>query len=209
MSVRLSALSFCALLCVPALASAGPIQFTLGTGNLTTSSYAPQLGMALTPAQTAGQVFSADLDSTKPLTLGVVAYEPGRISTPDPRDVHPDGTTHWNNDGYFGIDVTLTDAASGEVAVLHFEGRAHMYSQYSTSDGWTGRTDFWFMDQQSVTLGGNLYTVRGGNWYSSNQAEVNVWVGAGAPVTTPEPQTLALAALGLAPFGLRHLRRVW
>jgi MYXO-CTERM domain-containing protein len=41
---------------------------------------------------------------------------------------------------------------------------------------------------------------------------VDVWVGNGvppAPQYTPEPGTLALAALGLVPFGLRRLRRSW
>ncbi|MDY3562394.1 PEP-CTERM sorting domain-containing protein [Gemmata sp. JC673] len=209
MAVRLSALSLCALTCLPALASAGPIAFTLGAGNLTTSPDAPQLGMALVPVVTSTATRSAELDSTQPVTLGVVAYEPGRIPTPDPRDVHPDGTTHWNNDGYFAVDVNLVDYASGESAILTLHGRAHMYSNYTTGSGWSGQTVFWFDEREQVTLGGNTYTVWGANRFTdgSGQAAVNVWVGSGAPVATPEPGTLVLAALGLAPIGLRRFRR--
>jgi len=211
MLIRRFALGLCALFCLPALASAGPIEFTLGAGDLTTSAYAPQLGMALVPIAPPGPVYTAELDSTAPVTLGVVAYEPTRIPAPAPIDLHPDGTTHWNNDGYFTVDVSLTDVASGQTATLTRGGRAHMYSNYSTGAGWTGSTVFWFTDYQQVTLGGNTYTIWGANQFTEGggQAAVNMWVGSGAPIPTPEPGTLALAAVGLVPLGLRRVRRVW
>ena len=200
------------LLALPAGALAGPIEFGYSTGNITTSSWTPELAMTLQAFQPPGPMFTFDPADNKPVTLTAVMPQPSLIPNPAPRDLHPDGTgggyAHWNNDGYFGVDVNLTDAASGQSATLHFAGRAHMYNQYSTADGWTGTTYFWFANYQEVTLGGNLYTVWSDQLYTTGPATVNVWVGPDAPVHfTPEPGTFALAALGLAPFGLRRLRR--
>jgi hypothetical protein len=102
------------------------------------------------------------------------------------------------------------DVASGQSATLHFEGRAHVFSSYSTQGGWTGSTDFWFLDVRHVTLGGNDYTVWGANQYTGGPVEVKVWVGPNVPVfNDPEPGTFVLAALGLVPLGFRGLRRMW
>lgn len=209
MCLRRIALVLFALVTVPTGAIAGPIAFNYSASNLTTSPGSPALGMALIPYPAPGVGFAFDPATGVPLTVPVVVAEPTRIPTPEPIHIHPDGTTHWNNDGYFGVDVTLTDVASGEVAVLRFNGRAHMYNQYSVENGWTGETYFWFLDQTTVTLGGNRYTVWGANQYSGvTQASVNVWVGDNPPlVTAPEPGTLALAALGLTPLVFRRLRR--
>lgn len=210
MSVRVPAAALCALIAIPGFASAGPISFGLGAGNLTTSDGAPALGMALVPIQTPGPVYDLDPARSTPVTLAVVGYEPWRIPTPAPRDVHPDGSTHWNNDGYFGVDVGLTDFGSGETATLHFTGRAHMYNSYTTANGWTGVTEFWFLDVQRATLGGREYTVWGANPFTSGPAQVSVWVGPNPPApawAAPEPGTFALAALGVAPLALRLRRR--
>jgi hypothetical protein len=208
MRTRLSLFALIALVGWPAASSAGPIEFSLSPGNITNSPWAPALGMALVPIQPPGPVYTFDPAANTPVTVGVVAYEPQRISTPAPRDIHPDGTTHWNNDGYFGIDVGLIDFASGEVATLHFSGRAHMYNFYSTQGGWTGTTDFWFQDYAHVTLGGNEYTVWGANWFDTGPVALDVWVGPNPPLhLAPEPGTLLLGALALAPLTLRRLRR--
>ncbi len=206
-SLRAAATLF-AVLALPAVSAAGPVQFSLGPGDVTATPWTPALGMALVPIRPPGPVYTFDPASGDPATIPVVGYDPTRLPPPAPRDVHPDGTTHWNNDGFFGVDVTLRDFASGESAVLHFEGRAHMYNQYSAGAGWSGSTDFWFQQLATATLGGNDYTVWGANQYDGGPAALNVWVGPDAPAfAAPEPGTAALAALGLVPLGLRRLRR--
>ena len=208
MRVRHSVFVLFALVGWPAASSAGPIEFALTPGNLTTTSpWAPALGMALVPILPPSPVYTFDPAANSPTTVGVVAYEPERLPTPAARDIHPDGTTHWNNDGYFKVDITLTDSASGESATLPFGGRAHMYNTYSTQGGWGGVTYFWFQDFARVTLGGNEYTLWGANHYDTGPASVNVWVGPDAPNMTPEPSTILLGALALAPLGLRRLRK--
>ncbi len=209
MHPRRIALALTALLATAAGATAGPIAFNYAAGNLTTSADAPALGIALMPYPAPGVGFAFEPGRGVPVTVPVVVAEPTRIPIPDPIHIHPDGTTHWNNDGYFGVDVTLTDVASGEAAVLRFNGRAHMYNNYTTTGGWTGTTYFWFQDRAAVTLGGNRYTVWGANHFDGGtQASVQVWVGDNPPlVAAPEPGTLALAALGLVPLTYRRLRR--
>ena len=208
MRLRNSTFVLLVLFALPAVASAGPIEFGYSTGNVTTPPWAPALGMTLQPFQPPGAVFTFDPASGQPVTLPAVTPVPSLIPNPAPIDIHPDGTTHWNNEGYFGVDLSLTDLASGESATFHFGGRAHMYNHYSLADGWTGVTYFWFQDVAQVTLGGNDYTVWGANHYSGGSADVNVWVGDNPPAhLTPEPGTFALAVLGFAPLGLRRLRR--
>ena len=197
-----------ALFGLPAGASAGEIQFGYSTGNITTSSGAPALGMTLRPFQPPGPVFTFDPAANRPVTLPAVSVVPALLPAPAARDIHPDGTTHWNNDGYFGVDVQVVDFASWESATLHFNGRAHMYNSYTTAGGWSGVTYFWFQNYAQVTLGGNEYTVWNDKVYAADPATVNVWVGPNPPVSnTPEPGTFALVALGLVPFGLRRIRK--
>src|SRR5262249_49593460 len=191
----------------PAASSAGPIEFDLYPTGLHVQPDRPALAGAL------GLTLSPNpwriIDSANPVVarMDVVDYQPWNLPQPSPRDIHPDGTTHWNNDGYFTVDIKLVDVASGQSATLTFGGRAHMYNTYSTQGGWTGVTDFWFQDHTQVTLGGNEYTVWGANHFDAGAAAVNVWVGPNPPVAfTPEPSTIMLAAFALAPLGLRRLR---
>ena len=209
--MRLRKITFVLLALVghPAVSSAGPIEFDLTTGNIKTTTWAPELAVALQPYQPPGPIYIFDPAGTQPVTLPAVYANSALLPAPAARDLHPDGTTHWNNDGYFSVDVSVLDWASWESATLHFEGRAHTYDTYATQDRyWKGVTYFWFNNYEQVTLGGNLYTVWSDNLYTRDPATVHVWVGPNPPVAnSPEPGTFALAALGLVPFGLRRLRR--
>ncbi len=204
MSLRHSVLTLFTLFGLPAISAAGPIEFDLTSVQFWTDLNAPALGMTLSPTLPPGAVYNFNPATGQPTAVGVIGYQPSRIPNPAPIDIHPDGTTHWNNEGFFGITVKLTDVASGQSADLSFGGRAHMYNGFSTSFGWGGVTFFWFMDEASVTLGGKDYTIWGTNWYDTGPPTLDVWVGPNPPVNlAPEPGTLLLGALGLAPLGLR------
>lgn len=209
MHLRKIAFTLFGLIALPAVAGAGPIEFGYASGNIRIYSDAPELGMTLQGFAPPGPVFTFDPAVQTPITLPAVSAVPLLLPTPAARDIHPDGTTHWNNDGYFGVDVSLLDYASGESATLYLTGRAHMYNSYSTANGWTGTTYFWFQDVQQVTLGGNLFTVWGANHFDGGSAaSVNIWVGDDPPISmTPEPGTFALVGLGLVPIGFRSVRR--
>ncbi len=159
MSMRSSAFALFALACWPAAGNAGPIEFDLFPTSLHVQPGNPALAAALdlTLSPNPWRI----IDSANPVVaqMGVVDYKPWNLPQPAPIDIHPDGTTHWNNDGYFSVDVKVVDVASGDSAMLHFGGRAHMYNTYSTLSGWTGTTYFWFKDYAHVTLGGNEYTI--------------------------------------------------
>jgi hypothetical protein len=199
-----------ALLAHPAVTSAGPIEFDLVPTNLYVTPGSPAITAALELQLSPGPHHAFDLADGVPTRVGVVQYDPSRLPQPAPLDIHPDGTTHWNNEGYFRVDMRLTDAASGEFADFSLWGRAHMYNQYADGQ-WGGQTFFWFGDwgnARSFTLGGNDYSLWGQEHYTDEQPTVAVWVGPDSPGPhAPEPGTLLLAALGLAPLALRHFRR--
>ena len=212
MRVRGFAFVLFGLLGAPALGTAGPIEFQLAPTGLQVQPGTPAISAALYPLLPPGTCHTFDPATGAPAVVPLVGYDPTRLAQPAPIDVHSDGTTHWNNDGYFRVDYCLTDAASGESAEFSAWGRAHMYNVYGNGQ-WSGTTYFWFGGVQQVTLGGNDYTIWGPGsqgLYTTELPALSVWVGANPPATlTPEPGTFALMVLGLAPLGLRRLRRTW
>lgn len=213
MSLRNFAFVLLVVLGLPAISLAGPIQFQYSVSDFTVLNGAgtdPATAIVLQQAQVPGSTFSFDPAAPAPVNLPAVNYVPSNLSTPNPIDIHPDGTTHWNFEGYFNVRVTVTDVASGESQAVTLGGRAHIYNHYSTTNGWTGDAILWFRDAYQFNLGGNDYTIWGANDYSAAPASVNVWIGADPPAhLTPEPGTFALVALGIVPLGLRRLRRMW
>ena len=159
-----------------------------------------------------GGPYTVDPATGTPASAALIGYDPTRLPQPAPSDIHPDGTTHWNNDGYFTVGYRITDVASGEFADFTTGGRAHMYNSYANGQ-WGGTTLFWFGGVDRVTLGGNDYTIWGPGAegkYTADQPALSVWVGPNPPAhLTPEPGTLVLAALGLTPLTVRRLRRKW
>jgi hypothetical protein len=116
------------------------------------------------------------------------------------------------NAGYT-LSMSLTDATSGQTAMLNFTGlfNGTLSSQSSQlTNSLTGLTS------QTVTLGGNQYTVTLGTNIppgppsSSNAGAIGASVrvvpgdSTGVPNSVPEPSTLVLAGLGVS--GLLALR---
>jgi hypothetical protein len=210
MHSRLSAFALFSLLASPAASVAGPIEFELYPTGLYVEPGKPALAAALDLTLSPNPWAVIDSENPVVVPMGVVDYKPWNLPQPAAIDIHPDGTTHWNNDGYFRVDVRLTDSASGEYADFSIWGRAHMYNQYADGQ-WTGTTYFWFGDwgnSRQFMLGGNEYSVWGQERYTPELPTVSVWVGPNSPGPhAPEPATLALAAIGLVPIGIRRLRR--
>ena len=129
MTVRLPRLALFALTLIPSTSVAGPIQFGYATGNISTSPWAPELGLTLQPFQPPGPIWDFDPAAQTPVSLPAVYAVPAMLPTPAARDIHPDGTTHWNNDGYFSVDVTVFDFASDQFATVRFGGRGRHVQQ--------------------------------------------------------------------------------
>jgi MYXO-CTERM domain-containing protein len=211
MTLRTGSLALITFLGLPAVASAGLIEFNLTPGNLTYTNPNPGADVALSPILpplSPSWAYGFDPATGAPVGVGLLGFDARALpAVPAWSTVRPDGTVHWAANGYYGVPLTLTDVASGEFATFTFYGQAHMVADYSPATGWTGFADFSSPNWHQVRLGGNLYTVWGVD--SVGSAAVDVWVGNGvppAPQYTPEPGTFALAALGLAPLLLRRRR---
>ena len=177
MSRRLFTFALFAVFCSPALSVAGPIEFELYPMHLYVEPGNPRLAAALDlpiPSPNPWRI----IDPANPVVShwGVVDYQPWNLPQPAPIDIHPDGTTHWNNDGYFRVDVRLIDTASGDFADFSIWGRAHMYNQYANGQ-WYGTTWFWFGgwgNSRQFMLGGNDYSVWGQERYTTDLPAVSV-----------------------------------
>lgn len=211
MRLRTTTFALLALFALPAAAVAGPIEFGLGAGNLTYTNPNPGADVALTPLTPPDPTSFFDPATSTPVGFAVLGFDPRVLpASPAWSTTRPDGTVHWNVNGNYGLPLTLTDSASGQYATFTFYGQAHMVGDYSPATGWTGYASFSSQDWHQVRLGGNLYSIWGLSSPNAGTAAVDVWVGNGTPPMpqyTPEPATLALAALGLIPFGIRSLRR--
>lgn len=219
---RFSAVGF-TLLALAAVATAGPIEFSLRTDNIVISEAdKPGLNLILRPYQPSDSVFTYTPGRNTPTRLpAVVQYDPTSLPSPGSRDLHwADGVgyTHVNIEGKFGVDVHLRDAASGEEGTVRLFGRAHTNNWYTTTtDGWVEPGEsgwpvssawFWLVGSGQIKLGENTYTVRTMNDLNAGMGIVNVWVNDTPPVETPEPGTMILAAIGLAGVtGAGWLRR--
>jgi hypothetical protein len=211
MRVRKLTFTMLALLSLPAVAPAGLIEFNLTPGNLTFANPSPGADATLVPIQPPAPAYGFDPATGAPAHVGILDFAPRWLpDSPAWSTALPNGNVHWDVNGYYGLPLTLTDSASGQSATFTFYGQAHMMADYSPATGWTGSATFSSKDWHQARLGGNLYTVWGTDATAPGPAAVDVWVGNGvppAPQYTPEPGTLALAALGLVPLALRRLRR--
>ncbi len=181
-------------------ATAGPIQWSYSAeveysrdyGNDFLLNWTNQSG---TVTSGAGEYTSRDLFTT-------TAF-PG-----PPRD--DNGQIAYN----FTVRLTLKDIASGESAVLAYNGwYATQWDKKWTGEDENGNPTWdwdWIHEQSEfgkptswdwVTLGGNVYTLRGegGGMGTTPNGALVLSV---SPTATPEPTTLALAGIGLTALGV-------
>lgn len=192
---------------VPTAASARLIPFTVG-GRVAVEPGHPVLadiGFAPPPP---GPYLA--FDPAAPATVAVAFLDFNLPVLPsDPPNAPNQGGGTYYQAAYITTTVTLTDLNSGASADVAFGGRVHAEWSYYGDNKWFGSAYLWSDGQpQTLTLGGNEYTLWVPMSQGSGGGQLDVWVGPDAPVSaTPEPGTLALAALGLVPVGLNFVRR--
>jgi hypothetical protein len=186
-----------ALVAFPTLAVAGPIEWSYHTEVTYAQDYGPNFTVTAPPYGTA---------ATMP---GEPSYVWLFNSTGNPR---PDpGSFEARYE--FTIAVTITDLASGQSGMQEFSGSyvsMWMYQpeEVNNPNAWRWEwAAFLFGDEQSwrtLQLGNNQYDFRafGAASGSFPYGELNVDIHP-TVAATPEPGTLALAALGLGAIGLR------
>jgi hypothetical protein len=199
----LIAFFFCAW---PTVSVAGPIEFSLMPTGLWTPPGSSGISTGLTPINPLNVNYTFDPITGTPTAISVVAYDPSRVPPPPS---NPSGIAHWNNAGPFKVALHLTDTASGDFADFTFKGHIHMFNNGPRAK-WTGDVYFQFLDDTAITLGDHTYFIWGINDKDAGPATVLVRVELNtlpaSPAHAPEPATVLLATLGLAPLALR---RVW
>jgi hypothetical protein len=200
---RLAVASF-ALLVFPAVAPAGPIEFT----------YAAYGGVSLPPGAvpwySPGDVtFSLTPEGNVrwPATGGSIELGAVRFG-PSPGPLAPD--SYFTNLG-FNVSVVVNDAASGRHAILALIGDALDDWIYRSWDGqWINDLHRLELDRFGASTGLGRAVIGDTRYELSVRPENDNTAGVytlSAYPTTPEPGTFALAAIGLAPLGARLLRR--
>jgi len=199
-----------AFLGLPTVSLAGPIPFEITETGFWVQPDRPALVAGLYSPFTSGS-FVVDPTTGLATTVGpLVMSSASLLPQPGPLDVHPDGTTFWNESGLFRVDLRLTDTGTGEFADISIDGMAHSNNQYANG-AWSGTVTYWFSGYnliQHATLGGNDYAIWGRPEFTQGLPSVTVWVGDNGPVPwAPEPSTLVLASFALIPLGRRYVRR--
>jgi hypothetical protein len=193
-----------ALVAVPGAAAAGPVAFRL-SGEVDVQPGSPAAAASLLVTAPTGDIL---FDPNAPTRVGVVTVAPPVLPS-DPANAPDQGGGTYYDSAYLRLGLHVTDVASGEQAEVWLPGRAHVEWWYGGGNEWNGSGYIWFdTHPQSITLGGQLYTIWSPEIVQGADVSVNVWVGPDAPVNPfPEPGTLVLAGVGLAPLGLRFVRR--
>lgn len=209
MHLRKIAFALFVLFTMPAVASAGPIEFQLTLRGFWIEPGQPMLRDALFPTFEAGAFTVDPATGQAAMTGPLVDFFPAVLPHPRPEDLNPEGASIWRNKGNFRLDFTLIDVASGNGVDLSMWGRAHGEVTYDNGQWLYGNVTYWFGDgPQYAEIGGKDYVLWGQQRFTGERPVMSVWVGEDPPFPwVPEPGTFALAVLGLAPLGLRRLRR--
>jgi hypothetical protein len=194
----------------PSPAVAGPIEFQLLPTGLWTPPGSNGISTGLVPIIPLNLNYSYDPATGIPTAVEVVAFDSSLVPPPPKK---PGDDPHWNNAGPFKVTLQLTDADSGESGEFELKGHIHMFNNHGPgASKWDGDVYFKFLDSTEITLGDHTYVIWGINDKDAGPATVHITVEPGTEAHSPEPGTIVLAALGLAPIGLgliRHrLRRV-
>ena len=188
----------------PAVANAGPIEFSLMPTNLWTPPGSHGIATGLVPIVPLNLTYTFDPATGTPTAVEVVAFDWSLVPPPPS---NPSDVAHWNNAGPFKVTLHLADAASGESADFELKGHIHMFNNQGKGSKWEGDIYFKFLDETEVTLGDHTYSIWGINDRDEGPATVHITVEPNSPGSNssqaPEPATLLLCALGLAPLAIR------
>lgn len=204
-----AALATVALLALPQISVAGPIQWeywanfrTDGDGPLRLdAAVGPPDGSTIVATHLRGEFLDGGGSGSLLVRLGSLLDID--VATAGP--TAPPGRAQWLS------DLNITDLASGESAMVTVGGRGVYLGDALLLDRrvMLELTDGSAAGRREVILGENRYTIQfrtlqgDDNRISYFEADVTV-----APVATPEPGTFALAALGLCAAGaVRRARK--
>lgn len=199
------------LLALPQLATAGPIEWSMrGDYHYTTPHTEFYLGAFSRPVgngesseivhaygQLPEGLLPVGAGSLNYISLGVQSKQAYRFDTAAPTDPAPANTVLF--------DVWVTDVASGETGHMSFTLAAYLLTGLPLTD--SSELVFGGEGGGTLLLGENRYKIK----LKTGDSDSSTWVYADLEVSatgTPEPGTLALAAMGLGVTGWRIRRFV-
>ncbi len=197
-ALRPAALVAAALAFAPA-ASAGPLEFRLQSHTHLDDSH-PVWAGAFVGGLPLDQSFA--VDPSVGVTLQLAHFSPSYVRPADP-DWQPMTSSVFAGELDLRAEVTITDEASGQSGTVTFGGLVWEEWAHRWDGTWNYTHGMSGFDDQTLMLGGTRYTLNATIREGDRLATLDITAGP----AVPEPGTLALAAVGLGPVGLRLVRR--